>query len=262
MDRDGTPVARMSFAVPEVRAHLVDVLREALQFGGDGVNIIFVRGVPYILWEQPFCRLFQERFGQDARAVPEDDPRITDLRVELMTRFMAEVRAMLDQEAARRGDGRRLEISAFVLANEADNRKYGIDVRGWVEKGLLDEVSPYLGAGGGTASDYDLGFFADACGSKGVPWRPTIIAWAAPGPQEMMATALRYYEAGASGITFWDGNSLTTRTDTWAVVSRLGHVDELRERVAQQGAPKTVTYPLHRIGDFIMDGRYGVMWGY
>lgn len=261
VDRDGTPVERMSLAVPEVRAHLIAVLREAVQFGADGANIIYVRGVPYVLWEEPFCDLFRQRHDLDARDVPEDDPRITALRVEIMTQFMTEVRAMLDEEQARRGQDERLELSAFVMADEADNLKYGIDVRGWVEAGLLDEVSPYLGAGGGSARDYDLEFFAEACGDHGVPWRPTIIAWRAPELDEMMRLALRYYDAGASGITFWDGNSLTARTDSWSVVSRLGRVEELRER-AEQGAPATTVLRPYRLGEVVVGGRYSPNWGY
>jgi len=261
VDRDGTPVARMSLAVPEVRRHLVEVLREAVGFGAGGANIIFVRGVPYVLWEEPFCRLFQEKYGEDAHKVDESDRRLTDLRVEIMTGFMREVRAMLDEEQARRGDGRKLELSAFVLANEEDNLKYGIDVRGWCAKGLLDEVSPYLGAAGGSARDYDLGFFKQACGEKGVPWRPTIIGWGGHSLPELMSLALRYYDGGATGITFWDGNALTARGDTWSVVSRLGHVEEVRA-LAEIGAPTPLTLRPHRIGDFILDGRYGPTWGY
>jgi len=261
VDRDGTPVARMSFAVPQVRRHLVEVLREAVGFGADGANIIYVRGVPYVLWEEPFCRLFADRYGEDARQVPETDPRLTELRVEIMTGFMAEVRQMLDEEAVRRGDGKRLGLSAFVLADEADNLKYGIDVRGWVAQGLLDEISPYVRAGGGTAKDYDLDFFAEACNGSGVPWRPTLIAWQAPTPREMAQFALRCYDAGAAGITFWDGNSLTTSTPRWAVVSRLGHLEQTRS-VADQGEPSSSTLRIHRMGEFVMDGRYGVMWGY
>lgn len=261
VDRDGTPVARMSFAVPEVRKHLVDVLRQAVGFGADGANIIYVRGVPYVLWEEPFCKLFSDKYGEDAREVPEADPRITELRVEIMTQFMTEVRQMLDEEQTRRGDGKRLGLSAFVLANEADNLRFGIDVRGWVDKGLLDEVSPYVGAAGGSAKDYDLAFFSDACGPKGVPWRPSLIAWQAPTLPEMRQMALRFYDAGASGVTFWDGNSLSTTTEKWAVVSRLGHVDELRKAV-DEGLPVSTTHRIHRLGDFIMDSRYGVMWGY
>ncbi|HUS81114.1 MAG TPA: hypothetical protein VM283_07580 [Armatimonadota bacterium] len=261
VDRDGTEVARMSFAVPEVRQHLVEVLREAVGFGADDVNISYNRGAPLVLYEEPFCRLFQERYGEDPRVLPEGDERVRALRVEIMTQFMREVRQMLDDEQARRGDGRRLGISAFVYANEADNLQFGIDVRGWVQAGLLDEVAPYAGAGGAKARDFDLQFFREACGERGVPWRPTMIGWRAPELDAMMQQVLDWYDAGASGVTFWDGNSLSTRTDSWAIVSRLGHIDELRRR-AGEGVPAPTVYRPHRIGAFVMDGRYAPTWGF
>ncbi len=261
VDRDRTPVARMSFAVPEVRAHLIDVLREAVGFGADGANLSFNRGAPLMLFEEPFVRIFQKRHGEDPRELPEGDARVQALRVEIMTEFMREVRAMLDEEQARRGDGQRLAISAFVYANEADNLQFGFDVRGWVQAKLLDEVSPYQGAGGGKARSIDTAFFREACGEQGVPWRPTIVAWQVPNLDDMMRKVVSWYDAGASGVTFWDGNSLSTRTDSWPVVSRLGHLEELRRR-ADEGAPVAVTYRPHRIGEFIMDGRYAPTWGF
>ncbi len=261
VDRDGTPVSRMSLAVPEVRRHLIDVLREAVEFGADGANLIFVRGVPYVLWEKPFCDLFRETYHEDALQVPENDERITRLRVQVMTDFMREVRAMLDAEQARRGAGPRLDISAFVLANEADNMKYGIDVRGWVEADLLDELSPYRGAGGGTAKDYDLAFFKQVCEKRQIPWRPTVIAWSAPQIDDLMQLAVRYYDAGASGLTLWDGNSLANHTAKWAVVSRLGHVEELRRR-AEEGAPAATSLRMQRVGGVAVGGRYSPNWGY
>lgn len=261
VDRDRAPVARMSFAVAEVRAHLVDVLREAVGFGADGVNISFNRGAPLVLYEEPFVRLFEERYDEDPRALPETDERIQALRVEIMTSFMREVRQMLDEEQERRGDGERLAISAFVYANEADNLQFGFDVRGWVQAKLLDEVSPYLGAGGAKARSIDAKFFREVCGGAGVPWRPTVVGWQAPSLDDMMRKVVGWYDEGASGVTFWDGNSLSTRTDSWAVTSRLGHVEELRRR-ADEGAPAATVYRPHRIGEFVMDGRYSPKWGF
>ncbi|PYV07784.1 MAG: hypothetical protein DMG07_27605 [Acidobacteria bacterium] len=65
VDRDGTAVARMSWAVPEVRKHVIDVLREAVGFGGDGAHLVFCRGVPVVLYEPPFVELFQKKYGAD-----------------------------------------------------------------------------------------------------------------------------------------------------------------------------------------------------
>lgn len=261
VDRNGTIVARMSFAVPQVRAHLVEVLREAVGFGADGANILFVRGVPLVLFEKPFNDLFRQRFGVEATSIEPNDERLLQLRSEVLTTFMREVRSMLDGETTRRGDRRRLELSALVLANEADNRKYGIDVRRWVAEGLLDEVFPYRGAGGGTAREYNTKFFQEVCGAKKVRVRPTFVGWDLPSMKSLMQQAVDLYDAGADGITFWDGNAGADRTDRWSVLSHLGHLDELRERV-QEGPPPPVTLRFHKLGDMIVDGEYGQDWGF
>lgn len=261
VDRDGTPVARMSFAVPEVRAHLISVLREAVQFGADGACVLYNRGLPVVLWEEPFCALFREKYAEDARSVPETDPRLVELRTEIATQFMREIRQMLDAEEARRRDGKRLKIAAMTLANEADNVKYGVDIRKWVDEGLLDEVAPYLGAGGGSAKAYDLEFFAEACGAKGVPWRPTIVAWQAPTVEEMRRLAVQYRDAGAAGVCFWDGNSLTNATDKWAVVSRLGHLEEMRSQL-EMGAPQCSWVRPEWLGGMYVGSRYQTTWGF
>jgi uncharacterized lipoprotein YddW (UPF0748 family) len=260
-DQDGTTVARMSFAVPQVRAHLVDVLREAVHFGADGANVIYARGVPFVLYEKPFSDLCRQRFGKDPKTLDPSDPQVLQLRVEVMTSFMREVRAMLDDEGARRNDGKRLELSAIVFADEADNLKYGLDLRRWVAEGLLDSVIPYRGAGGAPAKQYDMTFFRDVCKAKKVPVRPTFIGWKSPSLSEMMQQAAVLYDAGADGLTFWDGNSGSDHTDRWSVVSRLGHVDELRERTAE-GAPSPVTLRFHSLGALVMDGQYSPNWGY
>ncbi len=261
VDRDGTPVARMSLAVPEVRSHLTDVLREAVQLGADGAHVIYVRGVPVVLYEKPFLDLFQRRFKEDARKADESDKRITELRCEILTTFMREIRKMLDEEGTRRGGKKRLDLSAFVLADEADNLRYGLDVRRWVADGLIDMVLPYKGAGGGRARDYDVKFFQEVCGPKGVPVRPTFVSWQILDLAAVICQGAALYAQGADGMTFWDANAASSRTDRWPVVSRFGHVDELRA-LSAEGPPQPARLRYHRLGELIMDGRYSPNWGF
>ena len=259
VDREGNDVARMSLAVPEVRAHLVAVLREAVRFGADGANVIFVRGVPYVMFEKPFCDLFVGRHGTDPKGLKDDDARIQALRCELLTTFMREIRQMLDEEAARQG-GRRLALSAFVLGNEADNVRFGMDVRLWAQEGLVDLLCP-MRAGGSRAQGYDMAFFGDVCKARRVRVAPALIAWRLPGLDAVLQQAADLYGEGADGLTFWDANSVAALTPHWSVVSRLGHVAELRERLAE-GPPGAVTMRLHRVGRFIVDGPHNPNWGY
>ena len=78
-----------------------------------------------------------------------------------------------------------------------------------------------------------------------------------------MEQALALYDAGADGITVWDGNSGADHTDRWSIISRMGHVDELRESVENRPrVPAPVTKRLLKLGGMVLDGRYHPNWGY
>ncbi len=257
--RGGEDVARMSLAVPAVRRHLVDVLREAVRFGADGANVIFVRGVPFTLFEKPFCDLFKQKHGEDPKALKDNDPRILKLRGEIVTQFMREIRAMLDEEGKRRG--KRLEQSAYVMGVEADNLRYGLDVAAWCKEGLVDLVLPFWRVGGAKSRRFDMRFYSRVCKPAGVRVAPTFIDWALPPMDQLLSECADLYDAGAEGISIWDANGSAARVDRWSVVARLGRVDELRDRAAE-GAPKPVTARFHRLGRFIVDGEYNPNWGF
>lgn len=259
VDRDGTPVARLSLAVPEVRAHLVAVLREAVSFGADGACVLYVRGAPYVLYEPPFAALFQQRYGVAPQTVDEQDPRVLELRAEILTTFMGEIRAMLDEVGRKRGQ--RLQLSAMVLADEADNRRFGLDVAGWVKAGLVDLVLPYLHAGGGRAKEYDLAFFRRVCAPAGVPVKPTVIGWETPDLASLLQRVGGLYDQGADGVTVWDGNSGDDRSDRWCLLSRLGSAEDVRQMTAD-GPPGQANLRFHKLGGVVMDGHFDPNWGY
>ena len=88
IDHDGTPTMHLSYAAEEVQEHLLEVYREVLQRGPDGAGFMFHRGMPMMLWEEPFCRRFIEQFGEDPRKLAEDDPRVFQMRAEIVTGFI------------------------------------------------------------------------------------------------------------------------------------------------------------------------------
>ena len=69
VDRDGTPVARMSWAVPDVRNPMIDALMDAVALGADGAHIVFNRGLPAVLFEPAFRELFEQHHGPDPRTL-------------------------------------------------------------------------------------------------------------------------------------------------------------------------------------------------
>lgn len=92
--RDWTPTFYLSYAIPEVRQHLIEIFRETLELQPEGVGFLFNGGMPLMLWEDAFCQRFKAMHNADAKTVPDDDPRIQATRAAIMTDFMTEVRAL------------------------------------------------------------------------------------------------------------------------------------------------------------------------
>jgi len=255
-DRDGTPVTRMSWAVPEVRRHLLNLLREMLQFGADGANIVFTRGYPLVLYEVPARKLFQAQYGVDPRQIPESDPRITAFRSDTVTKFIQELRELLDQEQKRRGSTQRLALSLLINASAQDDLFYGVDLRRLASAKLVDAVFTEHGFGA-TAKDFNLPFLREVCEPAGIPFSPGIYH-----EGTRYKTVLPgFYDSGAHGLTGWDAE--VEDIYEWCWMSRFGHVEETKWRLKNldlKKAPRTL-YLFHKLGDQIRDGRYGPYWG-
>ncbi len=261
IDRDGTPVSRMSWAVPEVRAHLIALLREAVEFGADGAHIVFNRGYPLVLYETPVVEMFRKQHGVDPRNLDEEkDGRIRKLWADVILSFLGETRAMLDGVQARRAGGKRLELSAMVLGNESDNLLYGGDVRRWVDEGLMDQIYTYKWDFGAKKRVDDIPFFTGVCGPRKVGYYPSFTV-DPPGYANPLEDAIKWYEQGVDGLTFFDANGM--KPAHWAVFSRAGHVDEFKERAKLVAAApaRPVQTRFHRLGGKVMDGRFPPYWG-
>jgi len=256
IDKDGTPVARMSWAVPEVRAHLLDVLREAVELGADGVHIVFNRGFPMVLYEPAFCELFRKQYGEDPHALDESDPRIQKLRSDVVITFMKEVRDMLDREEGWRGNGKRLEISVCVLGDEADNLRYAVDLRRMVREGLVDEIHAYKYGFGETKRTWDMKFFREVRECGKVRIFPMLNIF------EPLANHLNdiktLFADGADGICLWD--AFTDNISWWSAICRFGRPEEFELRM-RHASEKPLSLPVHRIGNEILDGRFPIFWG-
>ncbi len=264
-DRDGTPVMRMSYAVPQVREHIYSLFREIIAKQPDGLEIIYFRGLPMMLWEDAFVEQFKKKYGADAKKVPEDDRRLYELRGEIMTGFMRDVRKLLDDAQKEQGRKKPYKLTASVLHNEADNIKYGLDVERWAKEGLVDNLSIFPAAfHTDTKKPMELEWFRRITKGTKTQFSPIMIGGHLSSYEDAMSSAIKYYEQGSGGLTFWDPYPTGTYRPrppqreksyryavpgNWQLVTRMGHNGELAKLEAEK-RPKPKYMPLKRYGNY------------
>jgi hypothetical protein len=221
-DREGAPTANLSIAFPEVRQYWISLLREVLDYGVDGLTIYLHRFCPFVLYEKPVVETFLERYGEDPRDLPKEDPRWLEHSADYVTRFLHEVRALLDEKP-----GRELAVAFYGGPSKMDRDpknwhpiKYNCDVETWIE----DEVVHYL-----FPTQYPrpelIGRWSQLARGRVKIW-PDLMPRHQPG-EEFAKQAKIYYEAGADGFCLWDAERRAPRISEWAVECRLGHREML-----------------------------------
>jgi len=171
----GYPTA-LKFDIPEVRAIKLAVINELFEkWDFDGVEIDFMRGVPYF--------------------TPGTEPQ----NAHILTEFLREVRQDLDQRGEERG--RRIELA--VRVDEALDICHldGFDVESWIKEGLLDIL--VVGAGAG---DISVEEFKELAAGTSVRIYACLEAYGSVGryrprsEEVRRALALNYWYQGADGI--------------------------------------------------------------
>lgn len=251
VDRDGTPTMHMSYAVPEVRQQVLGVFRETLELQPEGVGLLFNRGMPMILWEDAFTARFHKLHAADARTVPEDDPRILALRATIMTEFLTEIRALLDETARAQGRTERYKISLGTFSTEADNQKFGFDLPLWIAKGLVDDLGVAWFAHHTSFTQPDMAYYSRLTKGTKVGVYPFVISWKSGKPQELCRKVTDFYAQGASGIAIWDpqvehGWTEKPHGNLFETMGRLGHREDIA-RWAVKGVPLPLSIPLTRL---------------
>ena len=227
--RDGTPVEKASYAFPEVREFMLSLIREAAsRFDVDGINLCFVRGPHFVVYEQPIVDDFRREYGEDARQVDPTDPRLHAVRARHMGDFVRGARRILDEIGQQKG--KRLELSIWAWPNGQEvwcgetPMAEGLDIRGWIAAGLLDSFICQEGV-----NEEDLA----CCKQHGCEF----ILF--PGYREPTPTTPKTiaegYQKGVDGIAIWDIDP--DDPGTWAWMRRAGHRGEMAswdERVSER----------------------------
>lgn len=228
VDFDGTQVSRMSYAFPEVRRFIVDHLRETVEFGADGVCLVFNRGWPLALWEEPVRKMYREETGKPGDAAALDDPVVRSILTRIVTGFMREVRAAVNEA----GKGRDVGVIALTLATPEVNARFGMDCAAWVREGLVDSLVPYPYGEVAKPALIDVDAWLKIVrGSKTklcpianrMSYEPAGI-WETP--KALLDRAEQWLAAGVDGLSYWDLDSAkmmpTMRALAYHVGSREG----------------------------------------
>jgi hypothetical protein len=115
---EGAYRTMFNYELPEVRQFMLSIFRELTEkYDTDALQISFVR----------YAKLFHE-------------DRVFQC-TDLLTDWLGEIRAMLDEVAARKGRDR-IPLALQVLARPNDGLAHGHDVEAWIQRGYVDYLMP------------------------------------------------------------------------------------------------------------------------
>ena len=216
VDREGNPLPRISYAFPQTRKYVLSLLREtASNYAIDGVALLYNRRPPLVAYEAPIVEGFQAEYGEDPRKLDSLDERWLRYRSTFLTRFMRELRAMLDDVAREQGRSR-LAVTA-VVCRPGENILHGMDLKTWVREGLVDTLIPY-------SSSVRLNSFVPAWDDpRDVEHFVSLVEGTdctlalnmmprSMTSREYYDMAYRLYRSGVERFFFWDGLGRTRRS--------------------------------------------------
>ena len=231
--QDGRVTPHLSLAYPQVRRRLIDVLTEQAQAGADGVAVMFNRGAPWVLFEEPTWDTFAQAPSVDRATFDPLDERWCQHKAGFITELLRELRQAMDEVG--RQQGRRVGIGCIVMATRRNALCFAIDAETWIRRGLVDflVVHPYNFLEKPFDEPMDsveetIRQLRPAADEAGVKLYADVYPRRMPG-YVYLEKARSMYGAGADGLAYWDMESRTGRKSEWYTSSRLGHVDLLND---------------------------------
>jgi hypothetical protein len=234
---------------PEVRQKWIDLLREQVRYGADGISFVFARGAPFVGYDKPAVDRFKEQYGLDPVTLDEYDERWLRFSASYVTQFLREIRQMLDEEAKRQGRSTRLGTAYHAVRSPEESLKVGLDVKVWIDERLVD----YLVVHPAQTSRIVEAFAPLTRGTQ-------CLLYADVYPRNMatevwLQKAITMYDAGADGLALWDTDARPVRISEWAMARKLGHRDELKSWKVEPHRYFRVI-PLKSLGGRVIDKYY------
>lgn len=262
--QDGRKTNQMSYAFPEVRQHVLEVLNESFAISGaTGINFNFMRGSPCVLYESPVRQAFQKKTGLDARKLKIDDPQFLKFKAEYVTEFIREARTLLDKIS---GHGKRKELSVCVYGDRHSNLMNGLDVESWADQKLVDLIvawpqssdlqyicgKPAQGKQEGYLAKGNYRFFHRLCSRNKIPFYLCILVVVAQHDGELISLVQDAYRNGVDGLYFWDAPSGRIIRNTNELLRHMGDKEWVLSLDPKKFATQR-TFPLKELGGFMMD---------
>lgn len=135
VNRDGSTTKICSYAWPETRDYVIRHMLKMVEWGFEGITMIFHRG-NHIGFEQPVAERFAALHpGVDMCRLPVTDARLHGVWCSFMTEFMRQAKEALDAFA-----GKHIKINVISDYGLETARNFGLDIEGWAREGLIDSV--------------------------------------------------------------------------------------------------------------------------
>ncbi|MCJ8330704.1 MAG: hypothetical protein HRT89_12235 [Lentisphaeria bacterium] len=204
--RDDRSLAHMSWAFPEVRQYLINILKELAAYDPEGINIMFNRGGPLSFFEAPVLADFKKKYGKDIRNANYRSKEVFEIRKIYTTLFLQELR-----QALKKMGKQKVKISVTTFQTESLNLEYGLDLKAWAKSGLVDRIQPFLWE----PKTYDqvvyhtidLNYYKRVVAGtkcKLVPFGYNNNLDKAKLPRDARRSVLKYYRQGFKQLCGWD----------------------------------------------------------
>lgn len=255
--KDGRQAPRISYAYPETRRIVVDILAEVARHPVDGIAILYNRRPPLVGYEPPLVEGFMDQFGEDPRELPDDDERWLHYRSIALTEFMRELRSEMDAMAQKQGR-KRIGISVCV-SNREENFLHGLDLETIIGEELIDTLIPYTSAPGLDSSAEawrtaeEAAYFVSLTQGTSCTLSMSLLPRHLS-PEDYRRKAAMLYGVGVERFFFWDSAGASGRASfgpSWEALRRLGHREEVEEWV-RSGEPSLgrEPMPVRRLGGY------------
>lgn len=238
-DEKGESVSRMSYAYPQVQEHLLALTKEMLAYEPDGFSILFVRGLPLVLYEQTMIEGFQKTQGLDPLALEENDERWLNYKASVITQYMRRVADLV---------GKKRRFSVMVPGNRQQCAWGGLDVAAWVKEGLVQDVYP-MGLRYDSqdvhrcaAEALDLDYFLSLSGREHIRVIPVLSETWEPSFGKLFSSHL---QKGADGYGLWDG--------AYARRHHFGDLGYPDRPPCRDTKPEYRKIPIERLGELRID---------